>query len=236
MKAERIDFISAYCDRWCERCPFTDRCSAYACHVAIAMCGDAREGMELAVGAPQPVEGERPETVGETLLAEGIDVELSPEEMAEFERDEKARDTRLDAHPCTGMATQYTLRATSWLKEHGDLLTSGDPVVKEAVEIVGWDAYLIGAKVHRALDGRDRAEHDDEEDDDPVQNDWNGSAKVALISVRRSEAAWGVIAQAIADPVPATLAAELGDLGRVVLERFPRALSFIRPGFDEPWR
>jgi len=27
-------------------------------------------------------------------------------------------------------------------------------------------------------------------DDDPVQNDWNGSAKVALISIERSASAW----------------------------------------------
>src|SRR5206468_3255294 len=33
----RIDFIAAYCDRWCERCAYTMRCSAYACRVAIAV-------------------------------------------------------------------------------------------------------------------------------------------------------------------------------------------------------
>src|SRR6476660_6512605 len=38
--AERIDFISSYCDRWCERCAYTSRCSTYACQVAVAMCGD----------------------------------------------------------------------------------------------------------------------------------------------------------------------------------------------------
>lgn len=45
---ERIDFISAYCDRWCERCAFTLRCSTYAVEVATAMCdGDVRAGPEL---------------------------------------------------------------------------------------------------------------------------------------------------------------------------------------------
>src|SRR6185295_363526 len=33
----RIDFISAYCDRWCDRCAYTARCSAYACDVAAGM-------------------------------------------------------------------------------------------------------------------------------------------------------------------------------------------------------
>ena len=40
MCSETIDFISAYCDRWCERSAFTERCSAFACDAAIAMCGD----------------------------------------------------------------------------------------------------------------------------------------------------------------------------------------------------
>ena len=53
MHADRIEFISAYCDRWCERCAFTTRCSAYAVHAALAMCdGDFAAAIELAVGAP----------------------------------------------------------------------------------------------------------------------------------------------------------------------------------------
>src|SRR5918994_7887981 len=39
MARDYIDFISAYCDRWCERCAFTNRCSAYAVDIAAAMCG-----------------------------------------------------------------------------------------------------------------------------------------------------------------------------------------------------
>lgn len=43
MCGDRIDFISEYCDRWCERCAFTGRCSAYAVKVALEMCeGDFR--------------------------------------------------------------------------------------------------------------------------------------------------------------------------------------------------
>jgi hypothetical protein len=51
MSAERIDFISSDCDRWCERCAFTDRCSSFAVHIAAGMCGDLAAAIELAVGA-----------------------------------------------------------------------------------------------------------------------------------------------------------------------------------------
>ena len=108
--------------------------------------------------------------------------------------------------------------------------------IVEALEIVAYDSAFIGAKVHRALDGRDRFEHDEAFDDDAVQNDWNGSAKVALISVERSENAWQTIAETSADPVVAMLADQLADLRELIIEAFPHARLFVRPGFDEPWR
>ena len=56
MNSDRIDFISAYCDRWCERCAFTSRCSAFAVRAAEAMCGSFAEALELAVGARRRME------------------------------------------------------------------------------------------------------------------------------------------------------------------------------------
>jgi hypothetical protein len=69
-----------------------------------------------------------------------------------------------------------------------------------------------------------------------VQNDWNGSAKVALICLERSEAAWQMIAQATGDVEPAALAERIAGLRRQVEKTFPNAHSFVRPGFDEPDR
>lgn len=40
--------------------------------------------------------------------------------------------------------------------------------------------------------------------------------------------------QATADGVPAYAAKVLDNLHTAVLERFPRAMAFVRPGFDEP--
>jgi hypothetical protein len=74
-------------------------------------------------------------------------------------------------------------------------------------------------------------------DDDPVQNDWNGSAKVALISIGRSAAAWEIIAAVTGDAEAGQLAEEMRSLGRQVQQAFPDAWKFVRPGFDaEPRR
>lgn len=79
-----------------------------------------------------------------------------------------------------------------------------------------WDAYFIHVKLNRALRGRDG----DDFGDHPVQNDWNGSAKVALISIERSPHAWRTLAVALNDDSTEALADGLEHLQRVVLEVF----------------
>ena len=91
-------------------------------------------------------------------------------------------------------------------------------------------------RLRRALDGLDRHRCGEEVDGDPAQSDWNGSAKVALISIRRSEHAWRAITRATADDHAAMLADAAQDLRALALREFPRAMSFVRPGFDEPGR
>jgi hypothetical protein len=98
------------------------------------------------------------------------------------------------------------------------------------------DSTLVTVKLSRALHGRDEHEHGEDGDDHPTQNDWNGSVKVALISLERSENAWHTIAQATGDETPALLAGRLRDLRAEVEHAFPDAQLFIRPGFDEPGR
>src|SRR5437868_3669578 len=83
-------------------------------------------------------------------------------------------------------------------------------------------SVFVGAKLHRALVGRDR--HRGDGGDDPVQNDWNGSAKIALLSLERAETAWRAIVQATADPVAVMLADGVRDLRRLVQDEFPRAM------------
>jgi hypothetical protein len=226
--SEYIEFIANYCDRWCERCPFTSRCSSYAVQVAAGMCGDVGDGLELALGIdPRAARSGGSSPIGMD------DFELTEKELADLIRLEEQRDARIQKLPTTRFANIYGRRARRWLQEHAQsLLDAADAVLKEAVEIVGWDAHLIGAKLHRAQHGRDAI--DEDLSDDPVQTDWNGSAKVALISLERSEAAWRVIAEVSGDPQAAALFTIVSVLRGRVAREFPDAMAFVRPGFDEP--
>lgn len=235
MAPDRIDFISAYCDRWCERCAFTDRCSSFAVHIAQGMCdGDIAAAIELAIGAPQSVDGDPPPTAGERMLKELGDFTFSDQEMEEHRKAEQARRKRLDATTVAKMADVYSTRAADWLRDRCEALHAGaDPALRNALDIVGWDVWLVGAKLHRALHGRDESRTGEMPDDHPVQNDWNGSAKVALISVERSESAWRTITQVTGDQAASVFADGLGHLRRALAREFPDAMAFVRPGFDD---
>jgi hypothetical protein len=236
MSTDRVDFISAYCDRWCERCAFTSRCSACAVDRATGMCGDLAQGIEPAVGAPPPAGPEPAERLA--WIEDLANVRLSAEEEPDLDRQERARQhTRVSAAPIFRRAWAYTMLSHRWVDHHSERLrASRDPLVVEALAVVSHDAALVVAKLQRALDGRDRHTHNPDGDDHPVQNDWNGSAKIALISLERSEAGWRAIAHATSDPVAFMLADGARDLHRLTFEEFPHAMSFVRPGFDEPWR
>lgn len=231
MRTGHIAFISAYCDRWCERCAFTTRCSAFAAEAAIAMCGDAGEGLELALGEPRPVEpdAQPPEPIGAPCEADD-GTEPSEEEIERFQREQEAREARIENTSIMKLASAYSMLAWRWLRAERETWgPNPDPVVREATEVIAWDHLLIRMKLGRALRSREAPF----EDDRPIQNDANGSAKLALICIERSEASWRVVARASAGELPLMMADHLAQLRAELEEHFPDARRFVRPGFDE---
>jgi hypothetical protein len=229
---DHIDFISNYCDRWCERCAFTSRCGAFAVQVAEGMCGDLNDAIELALGLPHPesqAEALRPSDAwGEEMEADEEPGAAHEAAMALEVRLEKAK-----ASPIAQLASACSILASRWLESRAAAAAApADPILTEALEIASWDAHLVGAKLARALSGRIADQAGERSEDDPIQNDWNGSAKVALISIERSEHAWRTIAQVTGEETPAALADQFVDLRQQVEAEFPEAWQFVRPGFD----
>jgi hypothetical protein len=226
MRTDRIEFISEYCDRWCERCAFTNRCAAYAVQAALGMCGDLKEALQLAVGVPMAAGDAR--TSAEFEL-----VKPTRDEQHAFEVVVDAHAKRIKDAPLTKHAMDIAVAEHRWLHQHAAVRDRADAMVREAVAIVLRGSVFIGGKIARALLGSDQQTRQSWEDDDPVQNDWNGSAKIALISIERSESAWQTIAQATGDRAAAELASSLATLRGEVEDAFPFARLFKRPGFDE---
>lgn len=210
----------------------TQRCSVFTAEAAIAMCGgDDRAGLELAFGRAPDDDGVVPPVPD--WLNQLVNVQISDEETRAWERRHRDRRRRVEATPIMQMAAAYMHVAHAWRGINEALDSAADAVVREAFSIVSHDLIFIRVKLHRALDGKDCfGTEDDFLDDGPVQNDWNGSAKVALISIQRSAEAWGVIASATGQETPAVLADQLRDLQAEVEREFPDAWKFVRPGFD----
>ena len=198
------------------------------------MCGDVVEGLELAVGAPAQVPHGPARAADADWLADFDNAEPSPEEQAAYEQDARARRARIDDNPVVKAAWAVSMLAYQWLKAKADgLRTAADPVLDEALTIATHDAFLVTVKLTRAVDGRDRFDQGEDRDEGAVQNDWNGSAKVALVCLARSAEAWRVIAQAADDGTSLEIAEQMDALARDVEEGFPQARQFVRPGFDE---
>ena len=236
MRGKNIDFISAYCDRWCERCAFTDRCSSYAVQVALQMCdGNFEEAVELAVGAPPPrtaAEAKRREAFGAEIASIP---EPTPQEMRQMGQDREAQEERIEETSLTTASERALLLSRRWLDDRAALLEpTAMPPLTEALDVARWDCFFIHVKLHRAQSGADDARRAGGLR--RIQTDWNGSAKVALISIVRSIAAWEAIAGATEDPEAAQVAAELRALQREAEAAFPNAWKFHRPGFDGPKR
>lgn len=98
----------------------------------------------------------------------------------------------------------------------------------DAVEVIHWYQFFISAKLHRALMGRD-------EPNDGLPRDADGSAKIALIAMDRSMAAWERLLYSFPERETETLRilAHLQRLRSKTEAIFPAARAFIRPGFDE---
>lgn len=209
------DFIVGiynYCDRWCERCPFTGRCRMFA--------DESEFEFERDHG---PLTEPMRDRVARSLDALAVELDLALADVehtaAEFqlpdiapehrEIDERGRDYAVAAHQC--------LERKTW---------PDDPAATEARTVIVHCSFLAGGKIHRALLGAGEA--------GDLRSDANGSAKIALIVLDRLQAAWTTLALGPLGPSAEPFISDLAWLAAQMDRVFPIARRFLRPGFDEP--
>lgn len=256
-----IPFIHNYCDRRCERCRFVRQCRVGAVDVddvgeaedAVAdeTPEDLRKRLMKLMGLSEEdmaaLDDAREERANEPV--DPVEQAREEAEMAEWKREQEALDRKVDAHPLSVMGSTYLDLVRAWieareasLKARGvqlhhrmgvdipaELHTPEMLVLSEAVQEVLWFHTMIHVKLQRALHGR----LDDDEEDE-VQCDWNGTAKVCGDAVDRSIAAWDTLVDLL--PEEADDALPMQELLRRIRKgldaEFPDAMKFIRPGFD----
>ncbi len=236
-----ISGIFNYCDGWCERCTFTSKCSSYAIRLEEEKMDGTDESRRLFWEAFDSI---MEKTVECRSLEDENDDVSSPEMEDDFSEElEDLMNERKDGSKSElfRQAQSYADAARKWINvfESGDNLatdftkqnTVSTPLsikLADAIEVVGWYAFFIAVKLARA-----KSTHRDEWKEVLVHSDENGSAKVALIALNRSIAAWSIIRSFCKEDEIADFLGQLIALRRVVEREFPRAWEFKRPGFDD---
>ena len=260
------DFILGiynYCDRWCERCPFTARCLVYATEKADDVSADPEAHDINSAKFWSRLESmfqEAHEMILEWAEEAGVDVEAIEDEAAG--REQQRQDVK--QHDLSLGARRYAEMVQRWFTEefaveqhvHDDTTgksknTEEDIDVSDAIEVIRWYQFFVAAKVFRALMGLDDEAADDTltadeifadteiDDDEEIEaggnDDSDGSAKIALIAIDRSLSAWRVMQSSLAEKADSIrpMLIELERLRRTAEQIFPHARNFIRPGFDE---
>src|SRR2546421_11615824 len=172
-----ISGIYNYCDRWCERCPFTSRCLLYATEQADPEVNDPETRditNEKFWRKLHDIFTETATMISEWAAEAGVDLDSVDvtEEMAEHEREMEAA----EQDELSKMARHYATTVENWFRDefvteenvHHDVTSGSNPVsedltVRDAAEIVQWYQFFIAVKLFRALS---RPSSMDEESDD----------------------------------------------------------------------
>lgn len=252
IQTKLITGVHNYCDRWCERCSFTQRCA-----VGIQSLTSAQKDMDneafwrtLSLNFAKTFQ-----FLKEAAQKSGLD--LSPpttEELLEFERKDAETRAILGKTPLIETANVYAKQAIQWFDIHDkifedrgfELIQHIDLGIKteeemleqgilfgDSIEVIQWYLHFIPVKFSRALHGK--LEDDGWEEANGFQKDSDGSAKVALIAAERSLLAWTQLAALLPEFADSMLPM-LGNLQKITrlgeLE-FPDARQFVRAGFDD---
>ncbi len=232
--------IHNYCDRWCERCPMTAHCAVFAMEQDEASGYPShdpeneafwqrlKESLKTAL-----------ELLREMAQEAGVDLDALISEENEASRARLKRE--VEDHTLVRQAREYMQRVRKWFESEqlktqlGLSDVASKPEVAELSdieEVILWYHAFICAKITRAVRQEREALPASLED---MPRDADGSAKVALLAIDRCIAAWwqmrGHFPQR-KDRIMDFLV-RLDRLRKATEEAFPKARSFVRPGFDE---
>ena len=240
-----ISGIYNYCDRWCERCPFTSRCLLYAQEQEDE--DDAPETRDINNEAfwhkLASIFKETRELITQWAEEAGIDLTKVDHEAASKRRHQSPARNQL-VKDCK----KYASEVSQWFSEFDQIISASDVKADEtdadqaeqleaARDVIHWYQYQIAVKLMRALSSRNEEAEEEEEDNpfDPLWKDSDGSAKVALIGIDRSISAWRIMQLCVPEraELVVPLILKLEQLRKRAEKQFPMARDFIRPGFDE---
>ena len=249
--SNHISGIYNYCDRWCERCPFTSRCLNF--EISEEKFGDLQNADVSNEVFWQKLSETLQETM--TMLKEMVEergIDLDSLEIDDSEERDNPFEDKPVVHMTIHMARSYIDIVENWFNDNiyifeddasrlaaeyeaevSETYSQEDTVsLIDSVEIIRWYQHQIFVKIQRAIHSSQDEEFEIEHG---FSKDSEGSTKVALIGMDRSISAWGKLIKYFPDQKDTILdvITHLDRLRRRTEKKFPAARAFVRPGFDE---
>ena len=252
---ENNQFIAGifnYCDRWCERCAFTSKCRNYDFMPDSAKNPEHDLNSEEFWNELSAIFKKTREMILQVAEDRGIDLNAVDDAEIEEELKRRRQHQKDAAKSLIGKSSKkYIKKLSKWIaQEKGffqemkdgwiqqaemgfpeDEILSKASRIKDYFDVIQWYQFFIHVKLVRALSGQ----LEEMDNDEPWLYDVHGSAKVALIAIDRSIAAWGNVLDQFPEKEDELLdfLVILELLRKMAEIQFPEARSFIRPGLDE---
>lgn len=242
---EFVAGIFNYCDRWCERCNFTDQCRLY--HNDQSKNKDAGED-DFAHVISKSL-SETIELLHNIAEERGINLDDLEDDDESFYK-EQAKHEAARNHPITLASDEYLKQTDQWMKAFNSLEKEMKELIKnielgiqphendkkmriiqEALSIIGWYVFQISVKITTALN---YFPHDPSFENE-IQNMHHASAKIALIGIENSMKAWQSL-QEVGIGHEDFILDRLLQLERIkasIYKRFPLITQYRRPYFND---
>jgi hypothetical protein len=240
-----ISGIYNYCDRWCERCDFSDRCEIY---FEERKNYNALQNKDDFIAIVSQNLSKAKELLIKMAEERGIDVDDLEDDEAYKKHRQKSKEAR--GHALSQHAMDYANQVHEWFQENDHLeiykqrleknielgidLDESDKALRlidEASNIINWYLFQMHIKLSSAI----RYYPHDPEFEDEIQNMHHSSAKIAFIGLENSMKAWHTLLELLKDEEDFILhiIIHLQKLKAQTHKEFPLLRNYKRPFFED---
>ncbi len=250
--SNHIPFIYNYCDRWCERCTMTSHCAIFVPGKKGALEETTNEKNEALWESVGDNLAKATELIKKEIERRGI--VITAEDIKKAATEQEAKTAFTDNHELNHLSAKYwTIArpilhsidmdkfASKSIQEVELGIKSTEEQQKQLnelelnLEVLHFYLFFINAKCNRAISGLLDEDEWDEDEDSDIPNDTLGSAKIALLTTRRSISAWVEIMEhnIFSEDEILPVLSLLQKIEAMIIHYFSKVEVYKRPGFDD---
>ena len=237
-----ISGIYNYCDRWCEKCAYTDKCLSFELSKSQPLKEDVSIDNKKFWKDLEKSFKMVKDMLNEYMKDHGIEPP-SDEENEKISLEMKKIDEDINSNPIIKESRSYTKASGQLLKQNdyftnelnsvGEDEESNEKIRKlqDCVEIILFYNSLIYVKLARSLHTYYSVDSDEQIE---MEEDKLVSAKIAVVAVERSMLAWHFILENFTKDTNkvADIILHLNKIKQGIEKTIPHVINYKRPYFD----